>query len=194
MVWAKKKSTSPAPKVHQKVPQGTYFIDFYIGFFLNLNKSSLKKNPLKNFLMNFLGWPGPRKKFRHPQEGKHITVKLGPPRGQLPSKAVKNENLETGPQKVQQWKKYYLETWAPPQASSQAKLWKIKIGNWTTKNAAMKKSYREIWASTRPAPKQSSQNENLEIGPPKMRWLRNYFSIWPLTGQAGDSQLSKYNN
>ena len=51
----KEKSTSPAPKVHQKVPQGTYFIDFYIGFFLNSNKSSLKKNPLKNFLMNFLG-------------------------------------------------------------------------------------------------------------------------------------------
>lgn len=128
MVWAKKKSTSPAPKVHQKVPQGTYFIDFYIGFFLNLNKSSLKKNPLKNFLMNFLGWPGPRKKFRHPQEGKHITVKLGPPRGQLPSKAVKNENLETGPQKVQQWKKYYLETWAPPPGQLPSKA--VKNKNW----------------------------------------------------------------
>lgn len=70
MVWAKKKSTSPAPKVHQKVPQGTYFIDFYIGFFLNLNKSSLKKKSFKKLFDELFGLTWAQEKIPPPTGGK----------------------------------------------------------------------------------------------------------------------------
>jgi len=89
MVWAKKKSTSPAPKVHQKVPQGTFFIDFYSGFFLNLNKSSLEKKSFKELFDELFGLTWAQVKIPPPTRGK--------------------------------------------------------------------KHYRETWASTRPAPKQSCQ-------------------------------------